>query len=130
MQKKTTFILIIIFAIIAALGGIGYLVVQDRFGGTVYYTHTQGDGKKKIVKAEDGNQITEYEYTFHGYDKDGNRKECDLMKVDSSMTKDKYIAVTYNKNRGVVLWQEVQKSDIPAPAMDKLNADLNAGSAK
>ena len=33
MQKKTTFILIIIFAIIAALGGIGYLVVQDRFGG-------------------------------------------------------------------------------------------------
>lgn len=113
MQKKTTFILIIIFAIIAALGGIGYLVVQDRFGGTVYYTHTQGDGKKKIVKAEDG-----------------NRKECDLMKVDSPMTKDKYIAVTYNKNRGVVSWQEVQKSDIPAPAMDKLNADSNAGSAK
>lgn len=122
MQKKTTFVMILVVAIIALLGGLGYLVVQDRFGGTTYYTHTKGEGRK-IVSTTNGEKFVEYEYTFHGYDKDGNRKEYSLMKVGSPMTQDRYIAVVHNSNRGVVSWQEVQKSDVPLPAMDKLNAD-------
>lgn len=122
MQKKTTFVMILVLAIIALMGGLGYLVVQDRYGGTTYYTHTKGEGRKK-VSDNNGAKLVEYEYTFHGYDKDGNRKDYDLMKVDSPMTQDRYIAVVHNNNRGVVSWQEVQKSDIPLAAMDKLNAD-------
>lgn len=118
MKMRKAIIGILVFLIV--LGGLYYLFEDNRFkkiGADLYYVQIIGEGKQ--VSNTDS-----YEYTLTGYDKDGMEKTITFLGLKQLRQK-AYLKV-YVKPDKVVSYTEVQISEIPAKASEKLNKGLES----
>ncbi|GAB2025006.1 YxeA family protein [Lactovum odontotermitis] len=118
-MKKLFFSLSAVVLLIA--GGIyGWKTLV--YGGTTYYSRVVDDGKKSEEKFDNGETFYLYNYGQKAYQKDGSEKVLNFT-ADHSLRKDAYLKITYNKSKGVTDWREVQKSEISAAALAKIEAN-------
>lgn len=56
-----------------------------------------------------------------GYTKEGKEKELDFKgQLTRPLRKGAYLKITWNKNKGVTSYEEVEKKDVPKTALEKL----------
>lgn len=103
--------------IIIAFGG--YRLADHLImGGESYYVQITTDGEKQVDRADGGQEIISYRYEH----KEGKEKIMDFNgSQERPLRKDAFLKVTWNKNKGVTSYEEVQAKDIPSAAQEKLN---------
>ena len=112
---------LIVLASIFVLGFAGLFIwKQLAYGGTSYYTQISQNGRKMAVHADTGETFYRYEYDQPAYDEKGNKKILKFT-ADHNLRLKAYLKLTDNSSKGVKDWEEVQKSEIPAPAAQKLS---------
>ena len=91
-------------------------------GGESYYVQITTDGEKQVDQSSDGQKVTSYRYELPGYTEEGNEKIMDFNGFqERPLRKDAFLKVTWNKNKGVTSYEEVQAKDIPTAAKEKLS---------
>ncbi|MFC4772023.1 YxeA family protein [Enterococcus hermanniensis] len=89
--------------------------------GDDYYVQVTTDGKRIVSKDDSGNKYVDYKYSLPGYDKKGEEKQLDFSAAkDRPLRKEAFLKVTWNKNKGVTSYEEVQKKKVPEKAAEKL----------
>ncbi len=64
--------------------------------------------------ADGGQEIISYRYELPGFNKEGKEKTMDFNGFqERPLRKGAYLKVTWNKNKGVTSYEEVQAKDIP-----------------
>lgn len=107
--------------IIIAVGG--YRLADHLImGGESYYVQITTDGEKQVDRADGGQEIISYRYELPGFNKEGKEKIMDFNgSQERPLRKDAFLKVTWNKNKGVTSYEEVQAKDIPSAAQEKLS---------
>ncbi|GAB2027082.1 YxeA family protein [Lactovum odontotermitis] len=107
-------------AVLVIAGGI-YGWKTLTYGGSTYYSQITSAGQMSKEKFDNGETFYRYKYDQAAYQKDGSEKVLNFT-ADHSLRKDAYLKITYNKSKGVTDWREVQKSEISAAALAKIEA--------
>lgn len=91
-------------------------------GGESYYVQITTDGEKQVDRADGGQEIISYRYELPGFNKEGKEKTMDFNGFqERPLRKDAFLKVTWNKNKGVTSYEEIQAKDIPSAAQEKLS---------
>jgi uncharacterized protein (TIGR01655 family) len=106
-------------ALLILLGIGGFAWYKVSYGGTSYYTQIMANGQKTETRADSGEFFYQYNYDQNAVDAKGNVKKLSFN-ASHDLRKTAYLKLTWNKNKGVTNWQEVEKSEIPAQAAEKL----------
>ncbi len=99
--------------------GVAGLKIADMvvMGGDSYYVQVTTDGEKQTE--QDG--YTNYHYVLPGYDQNGEEKDMDFSAMkERPLRKEAFLRITWNKNKGVTSYEEVQGKDVPKKAQEKL----------
>lgn len=110
--------------IIIVLAGGSHLLnssYERIMDGDKYYVKITTDGQRIDGKDDAGRDYTDYAYDLKGYDKNGTEKE---LKFNGNKTrplrKNAYLKITWNKEKGVTMYEEVKKDELPDKAEEKL----------
>lgn len=110
--------------IIIVLAGGSHLLnssYERIMDGDKYYVKITTDGQRIDGKDDAGRDYTDYAYDLKGYDKNGTEKG---LKFNGNKTrplrKNAYLKVTWNKEKGVTMYEEVKKDELPDKAEEKL----------
>lgn len=116
--------IMITLGVLAVLLVGGFSLLQHFImGGTEYYVQITTDGEKIDGKDDSGNPIVSYRYELPGYDEEGDSKTLNFDSfAERPLRKTAYLKVTWNKNKGVTSWEEVQKNQIPTKALTHLDS--------
>ncbi|KOR89493.1 YxeA family protein [Paenibacillus solani] len=90
----------------------------NRLGAQQYYVQINQDGKRMEDKSDSGEKHVSYEYTLEGFDAKGKEKSLTFT-AGKELRKDAYLRV-YVKGNDVSSYQEVQVSELPEQAKQKL----------
>lgn len=105
------------------LSGGAWFAYDYYYGGKDYYTEITTTGEVSQEKDSKGESFTVYHYTQTAFDKDGNET---TQKMNESREKPLRIGallkMKVNERKGVISWEEVNESDIPDKAMEKITA--------
>lgn len=104
------------------IGFVG-LQIADKVmsSGDAYYVQITTDGEKINGKDDSGNTYVDYKYVLPGYDKEGHEKKLDFnASKDRPLRREAFLKVTWNKNKGVTSYEEVQQKQLPKKAAEKL----------
>ncbi|MGX4686565.1 YxeA family protein [Vagococcus sp. JNUCC 83] len=109
--------------LIAFIGTPMYLYHKYQ-GGTYYYAKiTQNPISTNDATDNSGiKQGSIYTYDLPSFDKEGKEKniEFDVYK-DKPLKENAYLKIKVNDIKGVLSWEEVQKSDLPTKAKNNLS---------
>jgi len=113
---------LLIFIVVAFLGvKIADYVIMS---GEKYYVQITTDGTKIVSKENSGLETISYRYILPGYTKEGKKKQLDFeAQITRPLHKGAYLKITWNKKKGVTSYEEIEKKDIPKPAVVKLIKD-------
>ncbi|WP_099221315.1 YxeA family protein [Listeria costaricensis] len=118
-MKKAFFITI---SVILALGILAVLALRfinfNQIGADQYYVQITQNGDKQTEYADDGEDISRYNYELTGYDENGKAKKLSFD-AEKNLRLNAYLRVYY-KNDVVSSYEEVQKQDIPQKAQTQL----------
>lgn len=90
-------------------------------GGDSYYVQVTTDGTKESEKDDQGRTFVQYHYQLPGYDQNGEEKNMDFSTVkERPLRKEAFLKLTWNKNKGVTSFEEVQEKEVPKKAQEKL----------
>lgn len=90
-------------------------------GGDSYYVQVTTDGTRHDGKDDQGRTYINYHYQLPGYDQNGEEKDMDFSTVkERPLRKEAFLKLTWNKNKGVTAFEEVQEKEIPKKAQEKL----------
>lgn len=95
----------------------------NRLGAQQYYVQINQDGKRMEDKSDSGEKYVSYEYTLKGFDSKGEEKSLTFT-ANKELRKDAYLRV-YVKGNDVSSYQEVQVSELPEQAKQKLDGAGN-----
>lgn len=90
----------------------------NRIGAEQYYVQINQDGKKIEDKSDSGQKYVSYEYTLEGFDSNGKEKSLTFT-ASKELRQDAYLRV-YVKGNDVSSYQEVQATELPEQAKQKL----------
>lgn len=90
----------------------------NRIGAEQYYVQINQDGKKIEDKSDSGQKYVSFEYTLEGFDSNGKEKLLTFT-AGKELRQDAYLKV-YVKGNGVTSYQEVQATELPEQAKQKL----------
>lgn len=115
---------LMVFGGILAFLVIGFIIFLQnvnihRLGTDQYYVQVQ-EGTRMENKANDGKKYIQYEYILEGFDKEGVAKTLTFT-AQKELRKEAYLRI-YVKKSGVSSYQEVQASELPVQAKQKLDA--------
>ena len=99
------------------------LQIADKVvkSGDDYYVQITTDGQRLNEKDDSGNDFVDYKYELPGYDKEGKKKDLDFnANKDRPLRREAFLKVTWNKNKGVTSYEEVQQKELPKKAAEKL----------
>ncbi|MGO2637834.1 MAG: YxeA family protein [Enterococcus viikkiensis] len=104
------------------IGFVGLQIAEKVMSsGDAYYVQITNDGEKVNAKDDSGNSYVDYKYSLPGYDKEGNNKVLDFnASKDRPLRREAFLKVTWNKNKGVTSYEEVQQKQLPKKAAEKL----------
>ncbi|MUG45897.1 YxeA family protein [Paenibacillus woosongensis] len=91
----------------------------NRIGAEQYYVQINQDGKRIEDKSDSGQKYVSYEYTLEGFDSNGKEKSLTFT-ASKELRQDAYLRV-YVKGNDVSSYQEVQPSELPGQAKQKLD---------
>lgn len=103
--------------------GVAGLKIADIvvMGGDSYYVQVTTDGIKQSERDDQGHTYTRYQYQLPGYDQNGEKKDLDFSTVkERPLRKEAFLKLTWNKNKGVTSFEEVQEKEVPKKAQEKL----------
>ncbi|MCM3039763.1 YxeA family protein [Paenibacillus motobuensis] len=111
--------------LVALIGFIVFIqnVNINRLGADSYYVQIQDSGKKIESKSDNGKIYTDYEYTMKGFNEDGKEKTFTFT-AQKDLRKQAYLRI-YLKGDKVSSYQEVQISELPEKAQQKLEGSGN-----
>ncbi|HLQ40625.1 MAG TPA: YxeA family protein [Tetragenococcus sp.] len=90
-------------------------------GGTDYYVQVTQAGTKEESEDDQGNLLTSYTYELPGFNEQGNKKDLQFRAIkDRPLIKGAFLKITWNKNKGVTSYEQVDRNDIPTAAKTKL----------
>jgi conserved hypothetical protein TIGR01655 len=112
-------ILIALLAVLILIFGGSFALVKITYGGPVYYVQIKEDGKVKNTHFANGETVKRYDYSINGYNSKGEVKVLNFD-ADHNLRHEAYLKLTYNKNKGVTKWEEVEKSKIPQKAFNRI----------
>lgn len=92
----------------------------NRLGAQQYYVQINQDGIKAEDKSDSGQKYVYYEYTIEGFDSNGKEKSLTFT-AGKELRKDAYLRI-YVKGDKVSSYQEVQASELPEQAKQKLDS--------
>ncbi|MGM0175513.1 YxeA family protein [Enterococcus sp. DIV0800] len=104
------------------IGFVG-LQIADKVmsSGDAYYVQITNDGEKYNGEDSNGNPYVDYKYALPGYDEEGHEKKLDFnASKDRPLRREAFLKVTWNKNKGVTSYEEVQQKQLPKKAAEKL----------
>lgn len=117
MKKLLIGLLVFIVVVLAGVKIADYVVM----GGEEYYVQITTDGTKTVSKSDSGQETVNYRYILPGYTKEGKEKELDFKgQLTRPLRKGAYLKITWNKNKGVTSYEDVEKKDVPKTALEKL----------
>lgn len=90
----------------------------NRIGAEQYYVQINQDGKKIEDKSDSGQKYVSYEYNLEGFDSNGKEKVLTFT-AGKELRQDAYLKV-YVKGNDVSSYQEVQATELPEQAKQKL----------
>lgn len=90
----------------------------NRLGAQHYYVQINQDGKR--TESGPGQKYVNYEYVLKGFDSSGKEKEL-TFNAGKELRKDAYLRI-YVKGDDVSSYQEVQATELPEAAKQKLEA--------
>lgn len=118
-MKKGLSITVVIVVLLVGFVVLIQNVNLNRLGAAAYYVQIE-DGKRMESKESSGKKFVYYEYTLKGFDKQGKEKSVTFT-AHKDLRKDAYLKV-YMKGDEASSYQEVQASELPGPAKEKLIA--------
>ncbi|MGL9730837.1 YxeA family protein [Enterococcus sp. DIV0756] len=108
---------------IVLFGGSHFLnsTYEKVMDGEKYYVKITTDGSRLDGKDDAGREYTDYSYDLKGYDKDGMEKELQFRANKTRpLRKNAYLKITWNKEKGVTMYEEVKKNEVPDKVATKL----------
>ncbi|MBO1306158.1 YxeA family protein [Enterococcus sp. 669A] len=103
--------------------GVAGLKIADIvvMGGDSYYVQVTTDGEKETERDDQGQTYTNYHYVLPGYNQNGEEKDMEFSAMkERPLRKQAFLRITWNKNKGVTSYEEVQGKDVPKKAQEKL----------
>lgn len=102
---------------VIAIGGFIYIKYAHAYEGVSYYTQIIDQ-----VSPEKQDNKYVYNYLLDGYNDKGQRQVLDIDIASANdekqpLAKDAYLVVTYNEDKGVLNYKEVDKTSIPQKAL-------------
>lgn len=95
------------------------IILQQRT--TDYYVQITTDGEKIEGKNSAGNTVISYRYKLTAYDKNGQKKEIAFNAYKNrSLRKNAYLKITWNKEKGVTSYEEVNYNILPNKVKNKI----------
>ncbi len=116
-------ILAISFLVLLIVGGVVlFQLYKSEYSGVTYYTQIVSEGKKTTETIEGKkDEIINYEYTQLAFDANGNSKLVTFNgNKDEPLRMDAYLKLTVNEKKGVISWEEVKQTEVPAKALPTL----------
>lgn len=112
--KAVLALLMIVFLIIVAVGGLKIFLMQQKRIGTNYYV--------KIDSNSESREGAEYIYHLKGFDKDGKPMDLEFYGMDGHpINIGAYLKLTYgivsDGSDGVKRWEEISKNKVPDEAL-------------
>ncbi|MDR9856853.1 YxeA family protein [Paenibacillus sp. VCA1] len=113
-------IIALVVVVIVLVGFVVFIqnVNVNRLGAQQYYVQITQDGKKMEDKSDSGQKYVYYEYTLKGFDSNGKEKDLTFT-AGKELRKNAYLRI-YVKGNEVSSYQEVQASELPEQAKQKL----------
>lgn len=109
------------FVVLLIFAGGSWFAYDYFYGGESYYTQIVTDGEKETDQSS-GETFTTYTYQQKAYNKDGEEKQISMNAFrDRPLRLKAYLKLKINPRKGVMEWEEVQQSDVPEKALEKLN---------
>ena len=101
------------------------MFLYHKYQGGIYYYTKITQAPISTTDATDDRGIKQgsiYTYDLPSFDKEGKEKniEFDAYK-DKPLKENAYLKIKVNDIKGVLSWEEVQKSDLPTKVKEKLN---------
>lgn len=97
-----------------------FLKVRADHSGETYYTCLVKPGEYIKQVAEDS-ECVEYKYNTPGFNEKGKKLDLEFYSFrERALKTGAYFSVVYNKDNGVISYNEVKKEEIPAKAMEGL----------
>lgn len=95
---------------------------DQNYGTTDYYTKIVQEGKR--VDIGSGGGMEQYRYSYHlpSYTKDNHEKTLSFNSAkDKELKPNSYLVLHVNDKKGVMGWEEVKPSDVPASVLHSLD---------
>lgn len=93
--------------------GIGFYLYQDNYGTTPYYTKINQQGERVNSGDIKGEPTYRYDYHLNSVNKKKEQKNINFYSFeDRPLRENAYLKVHVNKKKGVMGWEEIQKSEL------------------
>ncbi|EOL43102.1 hypothetical protein RV11_GL003080 [Enterococcus phoeniculicola] len=109
------------FVVLLIFAGGSWFAYNYFYGGEAYYTQIVTEGEKETDQSS-GETFTTYTYQQKAYNKDGEEKQVSMNAFrDRPLRLKAYLKLKVNPRKGVMEWEEIQQTDVPEKALEKLN---------
>ncbi|MSD83508.1 YxeA family protein [Lactobacillus curvatus] len=113
---------LLLSAIVVVFIGGSWGIHSYYYGGKAYYTQIVSNGTRMEEKDSAGKTFVDYNYQQAAYNEDGVIKKVDFNGNKATpLKRNAYLKLIVNKNKGVVSWAKVAKSEVPEKAQKMLN---------
>lgn len=108
------------FFIVCSLIG---LKLYNDYQGVPYYTliNSEPINIEESRNTEGKVEGYVYEYKLQAFNDDEDEKTITFTSTGRKLTKDKYLELSYNDEKGVISWEEIAEKEIKKEVVDKLN---------
>lgn len=94
---------------------------QYYYGGSDYYTQITTAGDHDSAISNDGVVENIYRYEQTAYNAQGDSKAVTMEEYRSTPLKEgAYLKLVVNPNKGVLRWEEIDKEQVPQPALTEM----------
>lgn len=119
-MKKVTKICVGVLTIMLVGVTALFLKVKADHSGETYYTCLVKPGEYIKEIAEDSS-CKEYKYQTPGFNEEGEKLDLEFYSFrERALKTGAYLSIVYNKDNGVISYNEVAKKDIPEKALEGL----------
>ncbi|MGM0139495.1 hypothetical protein IGI65_001951 [Enterococcus sp. DIV0755b] len=110
------------FLALLLIGG-AWLIYEKNFATTDYYTKIVTEGNRTFIgKSNNGKKQYRYTYNLPSFTKDNQESDLSFdSNADRPLKRNAYLILHFNKQKGVVGWEEVKAEEVPSSVLKELD---------
>lgn len=125
MKTKTKLFIGLLSLSLIVCGGL-WKLYNDNYGGNIYYTQILVTPEKENEKDSKSNNWSVYNYDQNVYSETKETKIVHMREHrNSPLRLNAYLKLLVNDKKGVLTWEEVEKSEIPQKVLEQMKTETS-----